>query len=806
VLDQVEAADFVLAICTAAYRRRFEKKEKAGKGLGVKFEGAVITTDIYDNDSNNARFIPVWPDHEPEDHRPTILRPVTFYRLMQGYDDLYRRLTGQPAIVAPATAPTTRKLAPITVPAPPAAKPSIGAASAVRTAAIWNVPLSRNEYFTGREELLAALDKKLKSNSGPAAVTQAIAGLGGVGKTQLALEYAWRHADDYDVVWWVRAETAVESRSRGDLEKTDIKTTATLAQDYADLAAKLGLPEAKQPNVPETVKAVREWLQTNKRWLLIFDNVTKPEDLDEYLPTRAGHVLITSRHQEWAHRAGKLPIDLFERPDSVAFLLRRTNRTDPAGAGELAAALGDLPLALEQAAAYCDSTGKSFAAYLGLFNKQRAHLLKFGKPKDYPYEVASAWEMNFTALGKENAAAADLLNLIAFFAPERIPLNVIVEHAKELPKRLKKALAEEACCDGLVASLLRYSLVRADGGMLFVHRLVQEVVRDRMPEKTRKEWAERAVTLASNAFPYEVNDPATWAPTGEWLPHALASVDRALKERIAGRQCQYVLNGAGIFQRRRAAFAESRALLERALPIAEKVFGSDHSEVAAIVNNLGGVLLDLSDLPGAKKCRERAFAIGEKVHGPDHPKVATYVNNLGSVLHGLGDLPGAKKCFERALAIDEKVYGPDHPEVATDVNNLGLVLRALGDLPGAKKCFELALAIDEKVYGPDHPAVATDVNNLGGVLRGLSDLPGAKKCIERALAIDEKVYGPDHPNVAIRVNNLGGVLRALGDLPGAKERYERALKIVMKFLGPDHPNTKIARKNLERVEAEMRGK
>jgi tetratricopeptide (TPR) repeat protein len=630
--------------------------------------------------------------------------------------------------------------------------------------------------------MLARLRQSLTAATNtPMVVTQAIAGLGGLGKTQLAVEYAYQHAKDYQIVWWVRAEQET-----------------TILDDLAALAAKLGLPEANDSDKHKALEAVCDALSArDDDWLLIYDNAENPDSIRHCLPTHGGgHVLITSRHAHWGGVAGELPIDVFTPDESVDFLVNRTGKEDRAEAGRLAEALGHLPLALEQAAAYLVDTGTSFADYVSLFKTRQPAMLKRGTPEFYEKTVAATWEINFRELKKQNRAAAQFVILCSFLAPDRISVKVIREQSRFMPWRLRRHLRDDLKTNALIANLTRHSLVKHDDGLLYIHRLVQAVARNRLSKDDQRGWVERAVKVLNKAFPYKENDLATWDPSAELLPHVLAVNDHTEEVEFTGEPLGRILNEAGLFVGVRADFSTSRVLREKALALAEKDYGPDDPIVATRANNLGRVLQDLGDLPGAKENIERALRIDEKVYGPDHPEVATDANNLGTVLRALGDLQGAKANLERALPIFEKVLGPDHPNVATLVNNLGSVLRDLGDLPGAKAHFERALRIDEKAFGLDHPNVATDANNLGSVLQDLGDLPRAKAHLERALRILEKAFGKEHPNVATCANNLGLVLLDLGDLSGAKECAERALRIDENAFGPDHPSVAMDVHNL----------
>ena len=610
---------------------------------------------------------------------------------------------------------------------------------------IWNVPHRRNPNFVGRDDLLDQIQRTLGSD-GTAALT-AIHGLGGVGKTQLAAEYAYRHAADYRIVWWFRSETP-----------------ASLDADYSALAVALDLEEKHEREQAMVNRAVRRWLDGNGGWLIVFDNAQQAEDLGDYLPQgRGGHALITSRDPNWTRAARPLKVEQLARVESVKFLMQRTGQEDEAAADKLADALGDLPLALEQAGAYIETTGKPLAEYLALFQKRRKELLGRGRPAGYPDTVATTWEISFQEVERQYPAAAGLMSLCAFLAPDDFPLGVLRDGAKHLPDVLAEAVADEMALEDAIAGLRRYSLIERNEDSLSAHRLVQMVARDRLVQAEEGKWAESAVRVVNKAFPLDSDDVRTWTECARLLPHAMAAAEYGETLQLVPRTTSRLLNQAGGYFRGRAQYADAKRSHERSLKILEAAFGSDDADVAIYVNNLGLVLKDLGDLAGARECYERALRIQETAFGPDHPTVAIDVNNLGSVLKAIGDLAGARECFERALRIDEAAFGPNHPDVAIDLNNLGLVLQALGDLAGARECFERALRIDEAAFGPNHPTVAIRVNNLGSVLRDLGDLSGARQCYERALGIFRKFLGDDHPSTVTVRNNLESLKQEMGE-------------------------------------------
>ena len=650
----------------------------------------------------------------------------------------------------------------------------------------WNVP-PRNPNFTGREGYLDNLDAALKSGKA-AALTQTITGLGGIGKTELAKEYAYRRAGEYSLVWWIASEEPVK-----------------LASDYAELAKRIGLPEADNPNQPEVIRAVRRWLEGHTGWLLIFDNVPKPEALHDYIPRNdSRRVVITSQHLDWSGTAASMGVEIFTPGESVKFLLKRTGLDDTAGAEKLAEALGHFPLALAQAGAYISAKNISIAEYCDMYERYKGEVLnRVNPPEGYDATIATTWTMSFEAVERESPAGADMLKLLAFLAPDDIPLEIIRAGAEFLPKKLAEAAGKELDFLDAVGSLTGYSLIDKSGDAVYLHRLVQEVVRDRMDDAEKKMWAEAAVKIVNKAFLFKEYQLETWAESKRLLPQAVSAAGYGAELGVALEETGRLLNNTGLYLDTHANFAEAKRHYERALEIDREVYGENHPEVAIRLNNLGEVLRAMGKFEEAKGHFERALEIDREVYGENHPDVAIRLNNLGLVLREMGELEAAKGYFERALEIFIDVFGKKDPNVATTLNNLGSVLKDMDELEAAKGYFESALEIDWEVYGENHPNVAIRLNNLGIVLREMGELEAAKGYFERALEIDREVYGENHPKVAIRLNNLGEVLRAMGKFEEAKGHFERALEIDREVYGANHPDVAIRLNNLGSVLQEM---
>ena len=382
----------------------------------------------------------------------------------------------------------------------------------------WIVPYPRNPAFTGRKDILADLRKRL-TKRGRTALAQAISGLGGIGKTQTAVEYAYRYRDKYQAVLWLNAESPL-----------------ALKAGCGELARRMQLPHPED-DLDQAVLALKGWLETHTGWLLVLDNADDPAMLEPFLPDAGhGHILLTSRAQDFQDLGILDPVELPKLPieDATAFLLHRCGRQEAEAeerdaARELARELDGLPLALEQAAAYIvDETKATFRRYLEGYRRRGLELAPSTRPGPggYPESVVSTWAANFDAVQEESQAAADVLRFSAFLAPDAIPFELLTRGAPQLGPPVQEAFAEANGDPLLVHDLLRplgrFSLIRIDGhGETYsIHRLVQEVLKAAMDDTTRRLWAERAVRAVNQAFPPVEYD--NWPLCDRLLPHALA--------------------------------------------------------------------------------------------------------------------------------------------------------------------------------------------------------------------------------------------------------------------------------------------
>jgi tetratricopeptide (TPR) repeat protein len=590
----------------------------------------------------------------------------------------------------------------------------------------------------------------------PVSRYQAIHGLGGIGKTRLAVEYAWRYGDRYNGVFFVYAGSP-----------------EALRIGLAGLAgpALLDLPEYEERSEERVVGAVLRWLRENLGWLLIFDNVDTEEAaaaIRKLLPALSGgRVLITSRLREWPAAVQRQALDTLTAEDSAQFLLQRTEgeRQPEVGAVEqamrLAEVLGGLPLALEQAAAYISYHQMSFSDYLKAWQLQREAVLEWHDPvtMQYPTSLAAIWEYTFRQL---SFSARAVLRLTAFFAPDAISVEMfdeggeIVDMAEQL---LSTEIGEESVVRFIrepLAELAAYSMITRQGKTFTVHRLVQEVLRFRVPGEQRKSWITLCLNLLVTYLPFDSWDVRTWPVWDLLLPHALRVLEYADREGIKIPTVN-LASRLGSFLFAKGLYSEAEPVLRRALVMAEESFGGDHPEVSRGLDNLAQLLQATNRLSEAEPMMRRALEIDQAAFGEQHPNIAVDLNNLASLLQATNRLSEAEPMIRRALEIDQAAFG-EHPNVATHLNNLASLLQATNRLSEAEPMMRRALEIDQAAFGDQHPSIARDLNNLALLLQATNRLSEAEPMMRRALEINEAVFGGQHPVVARDLNNLTKLL------------------------------------------------
>jgi tetratricopeptide (TPR) repeat protein len=663
------------------------------------------------------------------------------------------------------------------------------------TPTLWNIPYQRNPFFTGREDVLSQLHQTLSIDTTVAlSHPQGISGLGGIGKTQTALEYAYRHQTEYNAVLWVRADSV-----------------ASLTSSLVELARVLGLPERHEQDQEIIVQAVLRWFRLHTDWLLIYDNIDDLSMAEPFLPKAgSGHLLLTTRAHALGGLAERLDIQKMEPEIGAWLLLRRANiiaikavlnmatSEDQSVARAISQELDGLPLALDQAGAYIKETPCLLSDYVSLYRTRRGDILpKRGSfDQDYPASVATTWSLSFEKVSQANPASAELLDFCAFLAPDPIPETLITQGAQHLPPILQKAVVHPPQFDRVISTLLAYSLLHRESSndTVSVHRLVQAILKDQMDEPSRHQWAQRDVRAVNAAFP-EV-EFETWPQCERLLPHALLCATWIEQEQMTFPEASRLLNQTGDYLKERARYAEAEPLYQRALSIREQQLGALHPNTAFSLNNLALLYDDQGKDEQAEPLVVRALAIYEQQLGPEHPHTASILIHLGYIYRHQGKYEQAEPLLKRALAIDTKAYGTEHPNTALSLNNLALLYQDQGKYSQAEPLYQRALSIREQQLGPEHPSTALSLNNLALLYHHQGKYEQAEPLYERALSIYEQQVGPLHPNTAGSLNNLANLYQDQGKYEQAEPLYQRALAISEQQLGPEHPNTANSLNNL----------
>jgi tetratricopeptide (TPR) repeat protein len=656
----------------------------------------------------------------------------------------------------------------------------------------WQIPFQRNPFFTGREEILEALHMQLHVEQ-VVALTQsyAIRGLGGIGKTQIALEYAYRHTLEYSAIFWIDAETIEHIMS-----------------SLLRIAELLQLPERQEADQQRIVAAVQRWLNTHSQWLMIWDNVEDLKLLQRLLPsTRQGAVLITTRHQALGTLAWGMDLAPMGREEGMLFVLRRAKVLDPeatseqihklavsmpaeyAAAEKLVEAMGGVPLAIDQAGAYIEETGCGVSIYLQRYEQQRARLLdrRGDLGGDHPHSLTATFLLASKRIEREQSAAADLLHVCVLLHAEAIPEELFLAGAAYLGPELASLATDPYQLDQAIAVLRSLSLVQRqpEARTLSIHRLLQAVLRERMIESEQAEWLRRVIAALNAIFPDVTHE--AWGQCERLLPHVLA-VATAIPDYAGDRELAETLQKAGDYLCCRARYEQAEPLYQRALSIGKRVWGPEHPQIAYPFCSLAYLFYEQGKYQQAEPLYHKALQIREQVLGPTHPDVAYTLERLGMLYWKKGKYEQAKPLYQRALRIQELANGAEHTEIAHLLNDLAILSVEQGEHEQAQTLYQRALSMWERTLGANHPNTAMAFNNLADLYIQQGKYEQAEPLCEQALRICKQALGAEHPEVAYPLRHLADLYMEQGKYEQAEPLYQQVLHIWEQALGPDHPN------------------
>ncbi len=648
---------------------------------------------------------------------------------------------------------------------------------------IWgNVP-QRNKNFTGRADIFAQLRRgessKVTAVLPGDPVPHALQGLGGIGKTAVAIEYAYRFRSEYDLVWWIPADEPALVRS-----------------SLAALAVRLVPETSVSTRIDSAAAVVLDALRRGdpyRRWLLIFDNADQPEDLIDLIPIGPGDILITSRNHRWQGTGivDTVQIDVFDRAESTEFLTKRVpqGRISQAEAALIAEKLGDLPLALEQAGALHAETGMSVDEYVRLLDEHTVEMLEQGTPTGYPRSMTAAWMLSVATLQQKMPEARELLRCCAFFGPDPIPRDVFRSSAQAADSRIGDLLANPIRLAGAIRELGRFALVKIEDRGISVHRLVQALLRDELKANEQRIYRREAHSILAASMPRRPHDSSLWPRYEQLVAHVGSpAMDMEHCREPAHRAfaldvVRYLYLSGGL--------ASCRSLAERFIAAWTQDSGPDDPAVLDARRHLGNVLRELGQYSQAYDTIQATLKRTEEVLGPEDPLTLALRNSFGADLRASGEFVKAREFDEETLAVHRKVFGPDDPQTLRVMNNLAIDYGLNSDYVTARKLHQdVYLRQSEAVTGVSSPEILSSWNGLARTVRLCGNFVEARDLGEDVRDYGREKLGPQHYWTLRANNDLSIALRRIAD--GQQEALELAREVFDAYtllLGERHPDT-----------------
>lgn len=699
-----------------------------------------------------------------------------------------------------------------------------------------------NAFFTNRDTILSAITSAFTAEQTSQTLLLALKGLGGMGKTQIVLEYIRRSSQRYQTILWLNA-------SSRDVFNAEVNA----------LADKIALSHKERANEQRLFAAIQRWLQNQTKWLLVLDHLDDLTLVNLIVPAHSdGHVLLTTHTQVTRGIETAISIPSLSTEASIMLLLRRagfiptqtTHDHIPASLwqeGKIIANLLDgFPLALDQAGAYLEETGCSLGSYITLFQQERAILLsQRGQLLDHnnhPDSVTVTLSLAIEQVTNGEAINLELLHLLAFLQANAIPEELLTEGATELHGPLRSLITHPLRLHQALARLRNFSLIQhnADRTMLSTHRIVQDILTDTLTLLQQHQWATRTVRMVNRVFPevrfdtrtacerylpqaqhcatlihryhltikegplllerlgFYCYQHASYVEAQTYLEQALQLYENATRMETA--EATQTLNSLALLYHQQAHYQEAETTHQRALEIRERIFGPDHPKTAESFHNLAMLYADQEKYQQAKDIDMQVLALEERIKGANHPDVAKTLNNLGLIFYHLEDYTQAETAYQRALTIYQHALLPKHPDQLHPLDGLGALAEIRGDYQRAEEYYQEALTICTQAFGEMHPETAHCLNKLADIAEQKENYQQAEKLYQQALGVGEQTLVSNHPDIALFLNNLATLAVTQGHDQQARELYGRALRICEQTMQPDHTWITSIRANLEQLD------
>jgi tetratricopeptide (TPR) repeat protein len=660
------------------------------------------------------------------------------------------------------------------------------------------MPYEKNPHFTGRDDLFAILGNKLRDTTSKKYNHRvAIYGMGGVGKTQLAIEYVYRNQTKYHSIFWVSS--------------ADQAALLSGFQDIARATQCVSNLDSTSVNPTEVAKAVLSWLRTHQGWLLVLDNLDDIDVATGFLPDMAkgGHTLITTRNpHHLTIPAEGLQIPILGEEAAIQLLLLRCQidcsdeSPERIHAAEIVKELGCLALAIEQAAAFIRSSVDGIPKFVSVYRKSRRQFHERNLPKSHPYpnSVAATFLLSFNRVNDDvhhGTQAISLLRLLAFLNPDGILIDFVRSGSQGLDDTLRQIIEDEIVFHDSLELLQRYSLVALSQKRdnIVIHRLVQAVIKDHLDETQLRTYRENVLSICNFGFP-EVDNTLTMAERMECRRLQNQVLEPAVEAAAFSETNSFLLYKIGRFLYNDAKFRDSERVFGLWVDLSTKRASEEHEDTLTAMIWLAEALKFSGKLDQAAAMGEKILEVRNQIMGGEHPDTLNAMDRLGVTLRLQGNFDRAAAMVEKVLEARKRIQGEEHPETLQSMGNLALILLLQGKWDQAAAIEEKVLEAKKRILGDEHIDTLVSMGNLADILKRQGKEDQAAAIEEKVLEARKRILGDEHPSTLIAMDNIASTLWHQGKVDQAAAMYEKVLEAKKRILGDEHPSTLIVMGNL----------